>query len=318
MRQTNQLTTQLQADFPEVAFKPNHVLADQTYFKIGGPAECYLETADAELLSKLMVWASQHQTPLTFIGGASNVLVADEGIPGLVIKLTHTGFEQTEQNTLIIGAGLQTALAVRKSIDAGYTGLEYFLGVPGTIGGAIYNNAHYLQSLIGQHIKRVKIIDLSGKISWLAQEECAFGYDTSRFHQTNELIFEAEFELASGDAQSSKKLIAEASSYRAQTQPLGMPSSGCIFQNVPNSDQLRERFPQFADKPFVPGGFLIDQAGLKGQTNGPIEVSQVHAAFFVNHGGGTAKQVVELVNRVKQSVFDQFGVQLQEEIFYLS
>jgi len=207
---------------------------------------------------------------------------------------------------------------VAETIKYGLTGLEYFLGVPGTVGGAVLNNAHYLSDLISQHVKRVRIITADDKVEWLQASECEFGYDHSRFQKSGEIILGVEFLLRPGDAATSQQLITKATQYRATTQPLGLPSSGCIFQNTPNTPHLQELFPQFADITHVPGGFLIDQAGLKGERRGDLEVSHKHAAFIVNHGGGTAHELKALIAHVKDTVKNKFGVELHEEVFFLS
>jgi UDP-N-acetylmuramate dehydrogenase len=312
----------LKQQFPQLKFKNDFVLGPVTYFKIGGPAEVYLELDDLEIVRQVVNFCRTELIPLTMLGGASNVVVADEGIKGLVLHLTNTAVELSEdefegKRVVLAGAGIKTALLVSQTVDLGFQGLEYFLGVPGTLGGATYNNAHYLSDLVGEHIYRVEIINSHGEFEWLTNDQCEFGYDRSRFQKTKEIITRVEFILAAGDRETSQAKIKEATLYRAQTQPLGMPSSGCIFQNAPNTPDLQQRFPQFADKKFVPGGFLIDQAGLKGTREGEIEVSQKHAAFFVNHGQGTARDVQTLVDKVKSSVKAQFGVELHEEVFYL-
>lgn len=314
---------ELIARFPKLDVKRNYNLANQTYFKIGGPAEAYVEIDSAETLSELISYCTQHHVPVTFFGGGSNIIVDDAGVKGLVIKITHSKFEvqqtdpATSKTQIAVGAGLQTALLVRKVIDAGFQGLEYFLGVPGSVGGAVYNNAHYLEDLIGEFVHAVKVITPSGDLLNLSQEECRFGYDRSRFQETNEVIYEVVFGLEKGSKEASLEKVKKATVYRAKTQPLGEPSSGCIFQNVPNNQHLRMQFPEFAEKQFVPGGFLIDQAGLKGTQIGDIAVSVKHAAFFVNKGKGSSEDVKALVKLVKDSVLKQFGVQLEEEVFYI-
>jgi UDP-N-acetylmuramate dehydrogenase len=214
-------------------------------------------------------------------------------------------------------AGAKTALLVSKTIKYGLAGLERFLGVPGTIGGAVYNNAHYLEDLLSAYIKRVEVIDEDGQVKWLKQADCDFGYDYSRFHNTNEVILQAEFLLPKGDVNQSKEKVKQATVYRAKTQPLGKPSSGCIFKNVANNPDLRQRFPQFAQREHVPTGFLIDQAGLKGAAEGDIEVSHKHAAFFVNQGQGTAANVKKLIKRVQAKVEAEYGVRPEPEVFWL-
>lgn len=314
------LQAQLVREFPDYLFQFDLPMAQKTYFKIGGPAEVYIELSDKKQISSLVNWAKQNQVKFKLFGGGSNVIVADTGIKGLVIKVVYDQINFTkvgEQGKFLVGAGVKTALAVRKTVDFGYTGLEYFLGVPGTIGGAVYNNAHYLEDLIGQHITQVEILNEAGEFVWLDQRSCNFGYDSSRFQKTKEIIYQVEFLLNQGNKDESLALIKKATEYRAKTQPLGLPSSGCIFQNVPNNPSLKQQFPQFAARQHVPGGFLIDQAGLKGAREGEIEVSDKHAAFFVNHGSGTAEQVKKLIAKVKSVVKEKFSVELKEEVFWL-
>jgi UDP-N-acetylmuramate dehydrogenase len=318
------LQTQLQQAFPDFPWQFDFALAQLTYFKIGGPAEAYLELTDAEAVAQLIKWVHVHQVRLTMLGGASNVIVADEGISGVVLHLAHhqlidTGEKIGEKHIVQADTGMKMAALVSQTVNGfGLTGLEYFLGVPGTLGGAVYNNSHYLSHLIGEHIHQVQIITHDGEIKWLNHEECEFGYDTSRFHRTKEVIFAVRFALMPGDKAESLALIKEATEYRANTQPLGIPNSGCIFQNTPNTPHLQQLFPQFAERSHVPGGFLIDKAGLKGERVGDIEVSHKHAAFFVNHGQGTAQDVKTLMKKVQERVKDKFGVELQTEVFYLS
>ncbi len=319
MEATQQLLT---GSFPNLQFALDKSLAPLSYFKIGGNAEVYLETADEKEVSELAKFCNDNAIKLTVLGGASNVLISDQGIKGLVLRytldtVTEEGKSGDGKHLIQAGAGIRTAILVSKTVALGFTGLEYFLGVPGTLGGAVYNNSHYLEDLIGEHITRVKVCNQAGEIYWLDQEECQFGYDYSRFHETTEIILEVEFALAEGESESSRELIKKATEYRAKTQPLGPPSSGCIFRNVPNNDSLRAQFPQFADKAHVPAGFLIDQAGLKGTKFGGVEVSNKHAAWMINNGHASSDDVVALIKKVKETVKEKFGVELHEEIFLL-
>lgn len=311
------LQQHIKQEFPDFSFFFDLEMAKHTYFKIGGPAEVYIELSEKNQVSDLIKWCKQEGVKFTLFGGGSNIIVDDDGIEGVVIRVIYDDVEMPEDGKFTVGAGAKTALFVKETVDKGYTGLEYFLGVPGTIGGAVYNNAHYLEDLIGAHISRVEVLTEDGEFTWLNQADCEFDYDSSRFQRTNEIIYKVEFILEKGVKENSMELIKKATEYRAKTQPLGLPSSGCIFQNVPNTSLLRKKFPQFADRQHVPGGFLIDQAGLKGASEGDIEVSQKHAAFFVNHGRGTASQVKKLIDRVKSTVLEKFGVELKEEVFWL-
>lgn len=301
---------------PEIKADFAYPLAAMSYFKLGGPAEIYADIFNLDDLQSVMAWVAQSNCPLTILGGASNVIVADEGISGLVIHLSADAIRADGQ-TMSAQAGAKTSLVVSHSVQQGLTGLEYFLGVPGSLGGAILNNAHYLQDLIGEHVARVQVVNHQGEVYWLSHDECDFGYDHSRFQQSQEIIWDVEFSLDRGTPEHSRQRIKEATEYRAQTQPLGEPSSGCIFQNVPNTPELKERFPQFAERAQVPAGFLIDQAGLKGERVGDVEVSHKHAAFMVNKGRGTARDLKQLISLVKERVLEKFGVHLQEEVFYL-
>lgn len=308
--------------FPSENWELNKPLAELTYFKLGGPAEVYLSTEDETTAAQVIRFCSEKNIPVTYLSGASNVIVADAGIQGLVLQYKNTDTVVSEvsgdKHLFYSGAGLQTALVVRKSVDAGLTGLEYFLGVPGLLGGAVFNNAHYQHQLIGDHISRVQVITSTGEVVWLTQAECEFKYDYSRFHHTKELIIKVEFALKPGDATTSRELIIESTRKRASSQPLGEASSGCVFRNIPNTPELQEKFPQFKERSEVPASFLIDQAGFKGHREGAIEVSQKHAAFFINTGGGTSKDVLTLIDRVKTTIRQQYGVELKEEVFYLS
>ncbi|MFZ5376906.1 MAG: UDP-N-acetylmuramate dehydrogenase [Patescibacteria group bacterium] len=315
----------LQLRFADLSFKKNFQLKDLTYFKVGGPAECYVEVSEKNRLADLLAYCSRVGVKTTILGGASNVVVSEAGIRGLVIKYLCDDFKvlytKSDQSTGLVtvyaASGLKTSLLVRKTIDLELGGLEYFLGVPGSLGGAIYNNAHYLTHLISEYIDQVEIIDEDFKIVWIDKADAKFAYDSSRFHHTKEVILGANFVLPKTDPEKSRELLSKATRYRAQTQPLGLPSSGCIFRNVANDEHLRKMFPQFAEADFVPGGFLIDKAGLKGVREGDIEVSQKHAAFFVNHGSGTAEDIKRLIEKVKSVVKEKFAVELQEEVFWL-
>ncbi len=329
----------LEDHFPDLDFKHEFPLSEITYFKVGGPAWLLVVIKEKRQLVDLIKFCNDKQIECLILGGASNVVVSDQGVNRLVIVTKNDSVQLIEQKekvdvnrneddetanandqpTKIIRAecGVRTSTLVKKSVDFGLTGLEPFMGVPGRLGGAIYNNSHFQDWLIGDYVTQVEVIDSDNNIKWLSREECEFGYDQSRFHKTKEVILQAEFSLLPGDKELSDQLIAKTMEYRVETQPLGMPSSGCIFRNVPNNPSLRQKFSQFKDREYVPAGFLIDQAGLKGVSSGDIQVSTKHASFMVNTGKGTAQDIKDLIVRVKQEVLDQFQVELHEEVFWL-
>ncbi len=319
MTHTQQLISK---KFSHLEPKNDFSLAPLTYMKIGGLAEVFLDLKTTKDIIEVVQFCHQQTLPLTVFGGASNVIVDDEGLRGVVVTLNNdeyekTGEQQGSKEIVIAGAGYKTALFVRRTVDDGFAGLEYFLGVPGKLGGAIYNNAHYLSDLIGQHVHGIQIISPEGELMWLSNAECNFAYDYSIFHETQDIILKVEFALEKGDREKSLQMIREATLYRAQTQPLGEPSSGCYFRNSPNTEELRQKFPQFAERREIPSAYLIDQAGLKGQKVGGVEISQKHAAFIINTGNGTSEDVKRLAQIVKQRIKEQFSVELREEVFFL-
>lgn len=320
MTKTQQLISE---NFAHLSPKLDFLLAPITYMKIGGPAEVYLEIAAKNDAIALIKFCHQNAISLTILGGASNVIIPDEGIHGVIFSLENRDYEvlpeklEDGRQIIRVGAGIKTAFLVRKTLDSGLKGLEYFLGVPGSLGGAIYNNAHYMSDLIGKHVYRVQVITPNGETQWMTQAECDFAYDHSIFQQQQNVIIEVEFALFPGEKDASLQLIKEATQYRATTQPLGEPSSGCYFRNTQNTQDLKRFFSQFAQRAEVPSGFLIDQAGLKGTKVGGVEVSDKHAAFLINKGTGTSKDVRQLAELIKQRVKAEFGVELREEVFFL-
>jgi UDP-N-acetylmuramate dehydrogenase len=318
---TQQQIQQLKQEFPNLKFRINYPLSKITYFKVGGPADAYVVVEKRDQLIDLIKYCRLHDIRFTLLGGASNVVVSDGGIKGLVIAPRHNQVEVLEKddNYAVLRAevGIKTAALVKRTADFGLIGLGPFLGVPGYLGGAIYNNSHFQTELIGDYVKQVEVLTASNDIVWLRQDECQFAYDSSRFQETNDIILRVDFNLQIGDSGQVAKTMKGSTLYRIKTQPLGMPSSGCIFKNVPNNPELKKRFPKFADKDFISAGFLIDQAGLKGLKQGGVKVSNKHAAFMVNTGEGTANDILKLIDQVKDRVKDKFGIELEEEVFVL-
>lgn len=324
MKRLMNLKQLLTQNFPNLAFQFNYPLALKSYFKIGGQAEVFYSARNREEVSSLLTFCVKQEIPFHILGGASNVIVADEGLKGLVLSLEMKNFEVLEdrEDLLILRAeaGIKTAQLVAKAAQLGGSGLEGFIGVPGTLGGAIYNNAHYLDSLIGDHIQMVEVFDVKkNEIVHFSHEKCQFAYEQSIF-QNNPLllIFSATFALKKDDPELIQQALQASIERRQSRQPLDLPSCGCVFQNPKNTAKLKELFPQFQQKEFIPSGFLIEQAGLKGVREGDIQVSEKHAAFFVNLGQGKASDVKKLIAKVKRVVFEKFDVMLKEEVFYLT
>ena len=188
------------------------------------------------------------------------------------------------------------------------------LGLPGSVGGAVYNNSHHLDKLFGDHIIEVEVLDFEGKIKKYTQKDCQFDYDYSVFHKTKEVILSASFQLKRGDKDELWAIANEAVKRRATTQPLGIPSSGCLFKNIPLADAMRLGTPDTTQSV----GYLLDKAGLKGLRVGGASVSDVHANFIVNDGTATSQDVLDLIKLIKSKIKVEYGVDLTEEVIIIA
>ncbi|MFH1173391.1 MAG: UDP-N-acetylmuramate dehydrogenase [bacterium] len=298
----------------------NEPLASHTNFKIGGPAACFLLAKAEDELINAVKTAKELAYPYFVLGGGSNILVSDQGFPGLVIKVDIQKLE-VKDNTIIAGAGIKTIKLVESARDNGLTGLEPLAGIPGTVGGAIYGNAGTYKG-IGDLVKEVKVFD-GENIKTITKEEADFKYRHSRFKDTKEVILEATLQLERGDIEASKKEIKEIMDKRYATQPYNSPCAGCTFKNVPlerfNKEiiaeyDLEKVLGQMVGKREVPTAYLIDQAGLKGRSIGGAQISDKHTNFIINTGQATAKDVLELTKIIKKEIKDKFKVDLEEEI----
>ncbi|HZZ99037.1 MAG TPA: UDP-N-acetylmuramate dehydrogenase [Candidatus Saccharimonadia bacterium] len=304
------LGTQLATAFPQLKFMEEELLSGHTYSKIGGPAEVFVRLYERKDFEDLVVFCRKHSIELTMLGGGSNVLIADAGIRGLVIKNLTKHYEVKvgeNSGTIEVDSGLPTNVIVRASVDAGLEGLEKFLGLPGSVGGAVYNNSHFSgKDLIGNVVKTVHLIDATGEKVMRTRDEMEYAYDYSILQKTHEVIIWVEFELPKGDKVQLEKTMLEVTRHRATTQPLGIPSSGCMFKNALMPDGTKQS-----------AGFLIDKAGLKGMKVGDAMVSPVHANFIVNTGHATQEQVEKLAQKVEAVIKEKFGVELHREVFRL-
>ncbi len=286
-------------------------LASYTTFRVGGPAEWFVEARGRDEIVAVLRVAHAFGVPVTILGGGSNVLVADAGVAGLVVR-PHGGDIRHVGNQFVrADAGVTINGLVRWTVARGVAGVEAWAGTPGTVGGAIAGNAHFEGRLIGDLVASVEVSTRAGVVQRLDAAEMAFGYDRSRVQRTGEVLLSADFRVAPGDPAVLRAVARQSLAFRKRTQPLARPSAGCVFQNPdPAVDRLPEGMPWSA-------GALIDRAGQKGATIGGARVSSVHANFIVNEGGATAAEIRQLVERCRHAVRDQFAVDLREEIVYL-
>lgn len=286
-------------------------LAPFTTFRVGGPAD-YLLTADtADDVRRAVGIARDLGMPVTVLGGGSNVLVSDDGVRGLVIRMRGGDVRQVAPDRVRADAGLTINGLVRWTIARGLAGLEAWAGTPGTVGGAIFGNAHFQGRNISDLVALVTLVAADGQIEDVPTSDMEFGYDYSRLHRTREIVLSADFRIGPGDPDALRSVARDSLAYRKRTQPLAMPSAGCVFQNPdPARDSVPDGIPCSA-------GALVDRAGLKGAREGQARVSPTHANFIVNEGDATALEVRSLIERCKREVRRQFGVELREEIVYL-
>ena len=286
-------------------------IASLTTFKVGGSADVLIDVRSEAELAAIVAAARACGVPVTLLGGGSNVLVADRGVRGAVLRLTMTGLSQPGPGRIRAEAGVTINGLVRWAIGRGLANLEAWAGTPGTVGGAIYGNAHYGGRNIGDLVTEVRLVDPAGQLATVPRDRMGFGYDTSRLHATREVVVWAEFAVAAGTPDALRAVARASLAHRKRTQPLASHSAGCIFQNP---DPARDAVP-----PGIPAsaGALVDRAGLKGHRIGGARISPLHANFFVNEAGATAADIRALIDLAKKRVRDQFGVELREEIVYL-
>ena len=284
-------------------------LAPLTTFKVGGPAEWLIETRSSDELVEALRVAHANQVPVTLLGGGSNVLVGDRGVRGLVIRPRGGHIEQLDSASIRADAATTINGLVRWTVQRGIAGLEAWAGTPGTVGGAIFGNAHFGGRLIGELVVSVRLAGTDGTTCDVPRAEMEFGYDRSRLQTTGEVLLSAVFRVSSGEPAALRETARQSLAYRKKTQPLDTPSAGCIFQNPDRADVP-------ADIP-ASAGALVDRAGLKGASRGDARVSPTHGNFIVNEGHATAAEIRGLIDLCRARVSERFGVTLQEEIVYL-
>jgi UDP-N-acetylmuramate dehydrogenase len=286
-------------------------LAPFTTFRVGGPAELFVEPRTSNEIVTALQLATAANVPVTLLGGGSNVLVSDAGVRGLVLRLRGGSLASLGPSRVRADAAVTINGLVRWTIMHGAAGLEAWAGTPGTVGGAVFGNAHFGGRLIGDLITEVRVAARDGSMSDHPVSSMAFGYDRSRLQDTGEVLLSATFRVEPGDPASLRRTARESLAYRKRTQPLDSPSAGCIFQNPQRErDVVPDGIPWSA-------GALIDRAGLKGAAIGSAQVSTTHGNFIVTDGHASAGDIRRLIERCRRAVRERFGVDLREEIVYL-
>lgn len=274
-------------------------LADHTSFRIGGPADLFVVVPGERELEKLLPVLSRSGRPWVVLGNGTNLLVADAGYRGVVVRLGE-GFRTLTRTARGLAAGAATPLPAlaRAAVEAGLAGCEFLAGIPGTVGGAVHMNAGAWGASLADIVAAVNTRREDGAEAVYVPAELHFGYRTSRFAGSREVVTRVEVALQPGEAEEIKRRTAELMAARRRTQPVGLPSAGSVFKNPPGAK----------------AGQLLEAAGVKGLRRGGAQVSEIHANFIVNTGGATAADVLGLISELQRRVEERFGVALEPEI----
>jgi UDP-N-acetylmuramate dehydrogenase len=273
-------------------------LAERTWFKLGGPAQYFAEPTSIEELKSVVERCRDENLLARLLGGGSNVLVRDEGAAGMVISLADPSFSRinVSGHHVTIGGGANLSNAITMTIGAGLAGLEPLVGIPGTIGGALHGNAGTHGGDIGQWASGASVMTRAGEIIHRERQDLVFAYRQSSLDEL--AILEAKFELDEEDPVEITKRMQKQWIVKKANLPMAHENTGCIFKNPRG----------------MSAGMLIDQCGLKGEQVGGAEVSQRHANFFIAHPGATTKDVLQLIDVVRNRVAERMGVELETEI----
>lgn len=310
-----------------IRFQENVLLRQFTTWKIGGPADFFYDAQTVDALVAAVVKARQMGLAVTILGGGSNVLISDAGIRGAVIK-NSTGAIRirgmkgkiehgTARGSVFVEAdsGVVCNKLVRFTIEEGLGGLEAHLGLPGTVGGAVFMNSKWTHppSSVGDVVVQATILTPSNEIKVVERSYFRFAYDASSIQKTGDVVLRVVFALTPQERGALWKIAEQSVAYRRESQPQGVKTSGCTFRNLTKAQAIAAGTPNHT----MSAGFLIERAGLKGVSVGDAQISPIHANFIINKGRATARDVVELIERARSAVKAQFGVVLEEEIVRL-
>ncbi len=317
-------------------------LSKYTTFKIGGVAEFFSEAQTKQNLLDAIEYANKNSIPLNIIGGGSNILISDKGIEGLSVinkykeiniegkleediniennksfynegeyfkfsDLIDTNERDTQKYLVRVSSGVNLTYLINETLHQNLTGIQYFSGIPGTLGGAIFNNIHGGEKLIGDLVYSATLIDKKGEIINVNNNFFEFGYDDSILHKNEYILIDAQLILFEGNVEKAKETAHEWIKRKRNIQP-SLPSAGSIFKNITNEEK------DVIQAPVNSAGWLIENAGLKGKTIGGAQVYQKHANYIVNIGFAKASDVTNLIEVIQEEVFKKFKIELIPEI----
>lgn len=286
-------------------------LAQYTTFRIGGPADLFYSTQAAEDLAMAVLAARELSVPWFVLGLGANILVGDKGFRGLVIR-NHAGhFRFSDDGKLWVESGAVVGNLIPEAVERGWSGLEHYVGIPSTVGGAVWQNLHFLEPepkrkrtmFIADVFSSCDLLTEEGERKTVDSEYMQFGYDTSVLHHRRDVALAVTFQLQRGDTAAMHRVMQENLSWRGARHPWLQfhPSAGSIFKKIKG----------------MGAGRLIDQCGLKGHRHGDAQISHIHANIMVNLGKATARDVRELITIAQDAVEGKFGVRLEPEISFI-
>lgn len=304
--------------------KEQESLARYTTFKIGGPADYFFDAKTRDEFIRAVVLGRAAGLPIFILGGGTNILIGDKGIRAFVIKNSSQGIairgvkgtveSGTSKRIVFVEADTGVAMnkLVRFAIEEGLSGLEMQLGLPGSVGGALFMNSKWThpEGYVGDAVYQATIITPEGEVQTVSKDYFHFAYDYSSIQKTHDIVVSVTFALVQTEKDRLWEVANSSISYRRETQPQGVFSAGCTFKNISKAAALTAATPNLTTS----AGFLVDNAGFKGFQIGDAQISPMHANFIINLKNAKASDVVELIEKVRAAVKAKFCVELEEEI----
>lgn len=298
MEQGKEINNKLRSILNEQDMKNNVLMKNYTSFKVGGPADIFVTPKTYEKVKEVINICKLNNVPYFILGNGSNVIVRDGGIRGVVINLGKLNKIEIEGNRIIAQSGALLSKVSNLALKSSLTGLEFASGIPGSIGGAVTMNAGAYNGEISNVIESVLVIDNNGEIRSLSKEKMELSYRMSAILKYKYVVLEAILKLKEGEYSTIKNRMNDLMRRRREKQPVEYPSAGSTFKRPEG---------HFAAK-------LIEDTGLKGTNVGDAEVSVKHSGFIINKGNATAKEILELIEIVKNKVQQKFDVELNTEV----
>ena len=277
----------------------NEPMKNHTSFKLGGPADIFIEPDNTEELAKAIKSLREHDIPYYIIGNGSNLLVSDKGLRVAVVKIGEKfGSVSIDGNNIIAGCGILLSTLSKMAAKSGLTGMEFASGIPGALGGAVTMNAGAYGGEMKDIVEWVEVLDQDLKLKRLQNTEMKFGYRKSVIEPGKYIVIKCGIRLKKGKPEEINKLMSELTEKRKSKQPINMPSAGSTFKRPEG---------YFAGK-------LIEDAGLRGFSLGGAQISTLHCGFVVNNGDAKAQDVYNLIKHVQKVVYEKFNVKLEPEV----